>query len=499
MTGVTYHHSGTHDFDSVTTEEQAGSHSVLIDSVTKLENLDSNLSQGDVALVEQPATPYRTSSWIDIDTQDVTVAFESQWAKDGEPIVKPSDGADVGGVRIGNSTQADGVTVINFGFHGNESTMTGSVKRLHGVNVVDAKNFHIHRAAATKTHPYHEHGTGGSGISAGPNATDGRITQCFTDDIGDRGIQVAGKRVSVVGSTLINGYDRGVSLNANYSGSQTHAEMCMGMGNTAYNNSDGSGFGAGQFCTWVGNTAISTRRLMSKPQQSLVVGNVGKDLSIAGYYDQTFRNIVVGNYIENPAEEGINTGAGGSVFACNLVKDAGKHGIKVRDVGVPVAIIGNLVMDSDQNNGGNDEIWFDASGGGLVSGNIVPSRGGSTSFAEGSNAAGVLWTGNKAPDDGNAWNLQATDSRAKANFPTHYDLDEVLTGITGSGNLTSAISRASLGDDIEVRATPNADPDNDIAFQAHPVWDDSAGSVKAAVEELIGAGGGDVRVTAKVQ
>jgi hypothetical protein len=98
---------------------------------------------------------------------------------------------------------------------------------------------------------------------------------------------------------------------------------------------------------------------------------------------------------------------------------------------------------------------------------------------------------------GSGWNFTNAGSDVQGNSPTHYDLDEVLSVSSGGASLSSAIGRASLGDDIEVRAVPNNDPANDVTYEAHVFWDDSATALKVKVDESQAAGGGDARVMAK--
>jgi hypothetical protein len=163
----------------------------IVGSKSDLQDAFNNLSAGDTIWIGTPATPYRTDSWLDIDISGVTVVFQSSFADNGDPIIKPADGADVGGIRIGTNSTVSRIRIRSLGFHGNESTMTNSVKRLHGIIVDDATDVSISNCYFTKTHPYHEHNSGGSGISVRTSASAVSITECFIEDIGDRGTQVA--------------------------------------------------------------------------------------------------------------------------------------------------------------------------------------------------------------------------------------------------------------------------------------------------------------------
>lgn len=203
----------SHAATTSTTEQLSSVYSHRIASAADLEAIDSELSQGDVAYVVQPDTPYRTDAWLDIDTSDVTVVFESQWAKDGNAIVKPADGADVGGIRIGNGSAVNDVTVVNYGHDGNDTTMTDSVKNLTAVVIDQATDCVVRNTFATRTHPYHEHNTGGSGIRVTSNASDCRIYESRFDDIGDQGVSIrGGSDIYVEGIFATNGYDRALSV-----------------------------------------------------------------------------------------------------------------------------------------------------------------------------------------------------------------------------------------------------------------------------------------------
>jgi len=517
--------------ESVTTEELSSIYTHRISSASGLESIDATLSQGDTAYVAQPATPYRTSSWIDIDTQDVTVVFESRLAQDGNAIVKPADGADVGGLRIGTGgTTVTNVKVRKFGFNGNASTMTGSVKRLHGVIVENAQNVTVENGYFTNTHPYQSHNDGGSGITVRDLATNVSIYGNYIENIGDRGIQVAGKNINIFDNTNINGFDRGVSLDVlQPDGIQHQAKYVSVVGNYARGLSEGSGIGikgelSDSYLSIVGNVVEGTHRrcvqILDTKRASVVgnvgfggdingieVSNTGENIVVAnnvldgysgdGIFSDGAKSIIANNIINSPGQKGINTVNGIGLTVNNLIKNASMEGIFVANTFSPQYIGHNLLYKNDQGGNSVPEISIAGSNAYIV-GNHVVSRGGSVSIAEQSGADNNHIVANTVPDDGNAWSIIGSNTRLKANKPTHYDLDETLTGITGSGTFTSAVDRASLGDDIEVRATPDADPDNDLAFQAHPAWDDSAGSLKVVVEELISSGGGDVRVTAKL-
>jgi hypothetical protein len=174
----------------------------------------SNLSSGDTLLIEQPATPYRNNDWLDIDVSDVTVTFESRWAEDGQPVVKVADNADVGGIRVGHNAAVDNITVNGHGHDGNEANQDNTVKNLDAIQVGQNGNavteFHYERFYHTRTHPWQEHSTGGSGVSAN-DLTDYTIRNGIFYEIGDRCIQTGGDWGRIESIYCESGFDRVVA------------------------------------------------------------------------------------------------------------------------------------------------------------------------------------------------------------------------------------------------------------------------------------------------
>jgi len=222
--------------------ENARTADIGIASSSSLESLSSDISAGDLVHIKQPDTPYRLSSWIDINASNVDIVFESRFAKNGEPVIKVADGGNVGGIRVGTgSTQITDVTIQNFGFHGNPTNQDSTVKRLHGVIFDNAKDCVLDAYFITRTHPYHEHNSGGSGVSCHNQSQSITITNGLIDDIGDRGIQLAGSEHRIEGNRAVNGFDRGTSLDVQQSdGSFYPAHDCKVIGNVYKDNSDGS-------------------------------------------------------------------------------------------------------------------------------------------------------------------------------------------------------------------------------------------------------------------
>ena len=185
----------------------------LIQSASELESAIESLSAGDTLYIEKPATPYVINQWLDIDVSQVTLIGEDVFAADGNPILKAGSD-DHGGIRIGNGASVSNVRLVNLGYDGdrvNRNT-SGTNKYLHAFVVDQADNVQIERCYATGTTPYHEHDSGGSGFSVTNNASHVNLLDCWTDDIGDRAMQLGGDHIYVRNFWTRNGFDRSISM-----------------------------------------------------------------------------------------------------------------------------------------------------------------------------------------------------------------------------------------------------------------------------------------------
>lgn len=528
---------------AVRTERIVNIADTIVSSTSELEAAFSNLSDGETVWIGQPDTSYRTSQWLDVEASNVHIIGQSPFAADGQALIKPQDGADVGGIRAGTgATARSNIRIECIGFDGNESTMTNTVKRLHGVILDNVQNAAVNGCYFTKTHPYHEHGSGGSGVTVRNTASEVSVQNNFIEDIGDRGIQVSGENCIIAANKSINGFDRTVSLDVTQpDGNFYLGRNCAVTGNVGRDNSQGSIIGIGGkppttqsrgvgFISIIGNAGYGSHRrivriseIQSGTGRLAVVGNVGDGTNSTkhGIFIDTHPYVIVSsnvlshydldgiratgggailsnNIIRSPGRHGIRSSSDWSNIYGNLIYSAGDHGIDIQDTANPSAVVANVVRESNQDVNGSNEIHCAATGT-LIAGNLVPVRNGASSINEVTGANNNHIVGNKVPDDGNAYSIVGAGTRLKANSPTHYDLDEVLASVAGGGTaLSSAISRAALGDDIAVEATVNADPAADAAFIAYPYWDDTAGALKVQAENKT-ANAADVRVTAKLQ
>lgn len=185
-----------------------------------------------------PPGVIRTSDWIDIDgVSDLTIRGAGMHAT----IIKPADGADVGGFRIGTTSACSRVVIEHLGYDGNQAEMDTEVKRCHGFILDDATDCRIRACYITQTHPYHEHNSGGSGISMWSDSSGTIVEFCLIEDIGDRGIEMAGEGHIIRHNVIRDGYDRSISLDVQFADeSWAGADGCFIHDNVLANNSDGS-------------------------------------------------------------------------------------------------------------------------------------------------------------------------------------------------------------------------------------------------------------------
>lgn len=170
-----------------------------------LESAFENLSPGETIWLDAENAPYRTTDWLDVDVDGVTILGPGAPA-----LVKPTDGADVGGIRIGHNQRCQDVTVRGFGFHGNGENQSDAATRLHGIAVRDAANVTLEGNHIRETHP-RGHGDGGSGISITRGCSGVHVLGNQIHRWGDQGIRFAGNRVVVARNEVTDGLGNAVS------------------------------------------------------------------------------------------------------------------------------------------------------------------------------------------------------------------------------------------------------------------------------------------------
>ena len=232
---------------------------VVVTTRKQLEAAFDELSAGDTIHISGKNAPYRTTTWLDVDVDGVTVSGPGV-----RNLIKPADGANVGGIRIGHHSRCRGIDVRGVGYHGNTGGQSGDAERLHGIDVRNATNVTIERNRIRNTHP-RKHGNGGSGISVSPRCSDVRITSNRISEYGDRGIQLGGKQIVVSGNVVTTGLDRPISCDLWYSRSKNGTAQSVSIfGNLLGDSVEGSLIGIAR------NTPLT-----SSAGHVNVFGNVG--------------------------------------------------------------------------------------------------------------------------------------------------------------------------------------------------------------------------------
>lgn len=382
----------------------------VVRTTAELERAFRNIERGDT--VRLAAGVYRPSRWLTVDASDVTVVGESPQ----DTLVRPADGANVGGFHVGPdpNRRVENVRIEAVGVDGNQSQMDDSVKRCHAFLVDNASRVTIRDCFATRTHPYHEHDSGGSGFTVRRQATDVSLVGNETDDIGDRAIQVAGSGVRVAGNRLTNGFDRAVSLDVRHpDGRKYYARNVAVVNNLGRDNSNGSVVGASQGAPQrpgagnyaiVGNVAAGTHRravflgIEEAVRNVAIVGNTGRQASVrerrSGIHvagnvsavtvagntlaDYSLDGVqvegtgsdftVTGNTVLSPRRDGIRAAAGWATVTGNVVESPGSTGVAAA---VGDAVVGTNVV----RNAGRDGIHLGAAGDTVVAANLVAGSG----------------------------------------------------------------------------------------------------------------------------
>lgn len=195
---------------NVSDPQQADDGREVITSRGELEAAFNNLEAGDTIHISDTNAPYRTTPWLDIDVDGVTVIGPGVLN-----LIKPANGTNVGGIRIGHNQHCREIDIRGVGYHGNPNGQNNTAERLHGIAVRDAAHVTLERNHIRKTHP-RKHGNGGSGISVTADCTNVQILNNRIHEFGDRGIQSAAKQLVVYGNTITDGLDRPIACDLWY-------------------------------------------------------------------------------------------------------------------------------------------------------------------------------------------------------------------------------------------------------------------------------------------
>ncbi len=320
---MTYHavdtdHDRTVEADVNNSETQTGSipnfADIIVEDGDDIDQAFTDLSEGDTMVVGQPATPYRNDGWLEPGVDGFTIIFQSRFAEDGQPIVKVADGANVGGIRIGNSAKRTGFKIVGYGHDGNEANQDSGNN--HGaIRVEDGEDFLIRDVYATRTHPWQVHSDGGNGIhvESGKDYTI-RNVHCF--EIGDQAVHCEGTNYRVNGILNRQGYDRAFSPGSG----TTTSERATISNVIAIGTGDGSAVG------FSGGKGITVNNVIG---YNLKSGSKAVVRSTTGAEDVTFNNVIaidaIGALITGGTDININN------LKVRDVNNTPSHGVRITD------------------------------------------------------------------------------------------------------------------------------------------------------------------------
>lgn len=397
--------------------ERATDGSVVVISRSELEAAFADLEPGDTIHISDKGAPYRTTEWLDINADGVTVVGPGLMN-----LIKPADGADVGGIRIGHHKHCREIDVRGVGYHGNSSGQRASAERLHGIAVEDAAHVTLERNHIRSTHP-RKHGNGGSGISVTANCTNVRILNNRIHKFGDRGIQSAAKRLVVYGNTITDGLDRPVACDLWFTGDTNRtAQSVTIFGNLLGNTIEGSLVGVAR------NTPLHSNRGYIS-----IFGNVGfgthkSFCHIRG--PERLENISIQNNVsiqetegltaENKAFAGVSidvaSGRNVSVKNNELYRYSG-HGVRIDSDLSDVSIQNNSILEP-----GLAGIRIDGGSDGLIDGNRITGTGESGIVVK--DARRIAVRGNYVRRAGTVGiAMESSRSATNNNFTANYVID----------------------------------------------------------------------------
>ncbi|QLG26661.1 right-handed parallel beta-helix repeat-containing protein [Halorarum halophilum] len=317
---------------------------VVVTTRSELEAAFEDLSPGETVYISEENAPYRTTDWLDIDVDDVTVVGPGV-----RTLIRPAAGANVGGFRIGHNRRCRGTVIRGVGYQGTPVEPRGASDRHHGIAVRDARNVTLERNRIRETYP-RGHGDGGCGISVTRECSNVRIVDNRIHAFGDRGVQLGGERIVVSGNEIANGLDRAIACDMWYPDHRNHtAESVSIFGNMLGNTVEGS---------LVGVARNSPRR--SDHGYVNIFGNVGfgshkSFCHIRG--PRPVRNVSIQNNVSRQSTERLRTeettkfsgvaidGKGGGNLAVknNELYDYSGHGVRINSTVDGLTVQNNTV------------------------------------------------------------------------------------------------------------------------------------------------------------
>ncbi|WP_129112919.1 right-handed parallel beta-helix repeat-containing protein [Halegenticoccus tardaugens] len=320
-------------------------------TTAELEAAFDDLSRGETIWIDGRNAPYRTTRWLDVDVDGATVVGPGL---DG--AIAPADGANVGGIRIGHNGHCRNVTVRGVGYHGNPKNQRDSAKKLHGIIVRDATDVVVSGNTVAWTHPYHEHGSGGSGISVERNSENVRIVNNRVHHFGDRGIQLGGKNVIVTENVVTDGIDRAIACDLwAPDGKNDVANTVIISGNVLGNCREGS----------LAGIASGPKGEEAEGSHSIITDNVGfgfhksfchvrgstgvHNVSIRGNISTQSTDGLWTNETTKFAGIAVDPADGSSItISGNELSGYSRHGINVQSPLTDLKIANNTILDPDE-------------------------------------------------------------------------------------------------------------------------------------------------------
>lgn len=429
----------------------------VVTTRAELEAAFEDLSPGETVRISDENAPYRTTRWLDVDVDGVTVLGPGV-----RTLVEPARGASVGGIRIGHDEPCREVDVRGVGFRGTPGRQERKGERLHGIAVESATNVTLEHNHVRQTYPV-DHGDGGSGISVSRNASDVRVANNQVHEFGDRGIQLAGQRVVVYGNVVTDGLDRPVSCDLwDPEGKNRTARSVSIFGNMLGDSVQGSLVGIAR------NTPVESR-----PGYVSVFGNVGfgshkSFCHVRG--PERVGNISVQNNVSRQTTDDLRTektekfagvavdvdrGRNLSITNNELYEYSG-HGVHIDSDLSDVTVQHNSVFDP-----GLSGIRLVDASEGLVDGNLV--RGATSAGIRLKRTSGVVVRGNYVRRSGTAGIV--TEG---ASGPTANDIaDNYVAENNRAASNTRSFPAIAVRDD-GVRVRGNAVRQNDAPAIAEP-------------------------------
>jgi hypothetical protein len=369
------------------------------------------LAPGDSVLVTDDGAPYRTTQYLDIDVSDVDVHGRGQF-----PLVRPADGSNVGGFRVGANVPdteppASGVTISGVSFDGNPENQTANSGGF-AFGTYRARNVELANCEARKTWPFREHNQTNSGVMIYDGTINYTVRGCEFLKVGDRAITASGAGGRIVNNYSRNGYDRMVSL-AGAGGGATTTTVAN---NVLRNNAEGSVIGVAgnnpaDRLLIHGNQAFGSYRCLvtvqnldtsSSNTRILIANNLGINDGSGNPDNNRYPGIRIqqsnvkasGNYCVGNQGQGVHIRPESSSASVtnvdvtdNHFEGCTEHGALIDTDVSDCRLAENTFRDNNSNLTGISEIVVNGTDN-LITNNYIPSTNGASPFEDGNAGSG---------------------------------------------------------------------------------------------------------------